>query len=84
MKVKTDFDEINCYKKLPTNVSKVYLNKNENTKAKVKIYPSVIEYASKLFSDDIVLFFENGGAIENLSAENVYKKTDKKQNTRLF
>lgn len=78
MKVRTDFDEINCYKKLPTNVAKVYLNKNKNNKAKVKIYPSVIEHASKLFSDDIVLFFENGGTIENLSAENVYKKTNKK------
>ncbi len=71
---KFEFDDLDYLKKLPTNISKVNLVNGVSEKTSVNIIPKVIKNVSNLFVKDLLLYFENGGTIENLNAQNLYKE----------
>lgn len=71
---KFEFDDLDYLKKLPTNVSKVNLVNGKSENATVNITPKVIKNVSNVFVKDLLLYFENGGTVENLNVKNVYKE----------
>lgn len=75
--IRNDIDEILACKKLPLNFVKLNFNKENDKVHSIKIYKSVVDWASLMLAKDLVDYAKNGGDMKNLTVKNVYGKNEK-------